>query len=998
MSIEEIINILIKKNITNDSSKEDEIIELLIIIENDKYRIKPNEIKQFVDGIKYVGKEEIDIETFKKISDVVLNYTSNWDKYFTKFTPTEFNWKIQIKTKEESKKYAGTDYPENWKDFYNEIMFSIKGTKEHLEPNFDVVELDDIFLNEPEKNIEADNSQESKIMQIDNEYKNNGITLKLVNLVSDFVVSSIENDEIDIFWSDSARRLLGLEIIADLLNNNPLSISLLLEQVRESRKLQEVIRDNLNEITANVQLNEFSEIAKMLDSDKTLKSVLEIIEKALLKLNSNYIQEEQNRKLENVTFEKINEMVDAGDAEAINELAYRYFYGEGIEKNYEKAFGLWTKASLMGDITATYNAALCFLNGEGTNKDEKQAFDMLNKLANEKGHVKSIFYLGEIYHFGLGVDIDYEKARFYYKKALKKDPHYLRAKYCIAYAYYAGKGFEKNYEQAYKMFYDLVNKDNYEEATFHLGECYYLGRYVQQDYQKAFQYFNRALNGNKIYPSNIYNSKFYLGEMYLLGNGVDYNCEKAKEYFEDIIDEKYDDVYYKLALIYSGKYGMYKDEKKAKEYFEKIEIDLCIALIYYLFALQPEEEQNLNKMFELLNSEMDLFQYMLNQIPYKHPAREYHRRLAHLRNEEYYYIVEKLKTKIDKCRKDNKFLEIPRIFDNDEDVIFYATCVIKSYEYPSIDAYIKDLLQKEDDATLIFVGKLFINGNFVEENIKKGLEYLFISKKRNPEISKENRDSCIVHIETTTKDPEIQLLIGKHYLEIPYYKRQGIDLIQDAAEQGCLEATEIITNVLQEIRKDYKSKYPEDMEYECLFEIEKLTKDPKIQSFLVVCSEDDIKGSKDYEDFVKERCLQFIRAYANGGYEVAQKFLNNKMQKIKNNYKTTKKLSEKELEFIYNYSMNDYEKGKIEDLNLGRKIKLLQTDDRQVDYWNKSLKYIEDLGYMYIQWIYYWGIGGCSHSGGKNSYFLKVGPTMDFKTAKKEITETVDKAIKENYK
>lgn len=111
------------------------------------------------------------------------------------------------------------------------------------------------------------------------------------------------------------------------------------------------------------------------------------------------------------------------------------------------------------------------------------------------------------------------------------------------------------------MFYDLVHKDNYEEAAFHLGECYYLGRSVQQDYQKAFEYFNRALNSDKVYSSNIYNSKFYLGEMYLLGNGVNFDCQKAKEYFEDIINEKKDDVYYKLALIYLGKYGTYKVKK-----------------------------------------------------------------------------------------------------------------------------------------------------------------------------------------------------------------------------------------------------------------------------------------------------------------------------------------------------------------------------------------------------------------------------------------------------
>ena len=42
--------------------------------------------------------------------------------------------------------------------------------------------------------------------------------------------------------------------------------------------------------------------------------------------------------MENKSIEEILSMVDLGNAEAINELAYRYFNGIGIEKNQEKAY------------------------------------------------------------------------------------------------------------------------------------------------------------------------------------------------------------------------------------------------------------------------------------------------------------------------------------------------------------------------------------------------------------------------------------------------------------------------------------------------------------------------------------------------------------------------------------------------------------------------------------------------------------------------------------
>ena len=81
------------------------------------------------------------------------------------------------------------------------------------------------------------------------------------------------------------------------------------------------------------------------------------IEKAFTKRNS---INEEDRKLENANLDSIFEKVNQGDSEAINELAYRYFYGEGIEKNQEKAFELWTDASLRGNIKATYNDKIIF--------------------------------------------------------------------------------------------------------------------------------------------------------------------------------------------------------------------------------------------------------------------------------------------------------------------------------------------------------------------------------------------------------------------------------------------------------------------------------------------------------------------------------------------------------------------------------------------------------------------------------------------------------------
>ena len=164
----------------------------------------------------------------------------------------------------------------------------------------------------------------------------------------------------------------------------------------------------------------------------------------------------------------------------------------------------------------------------------------------------------------------------------------------------------------------------------------------------------------------------------MLGRGVEEpNCLKAKMYFEDILNENYDDAYYKLALIYSGNYEIPKNEEKAKEYFNKIESDLCIAMIYYILATKPDEEQTINELFKLLSSEMPVIKKQISQFPINHPAKVYHNRLLSLKKEEYEDIIERLKNKIIQCKDENKLNTNIMTLSSDDEVIDLAKCIVK---------------------------------------------------------------------------------------------------------------------------------------------------------------------------------------------------------------------------------------------------------------------------------------------------------------------------------
>lgn len=119
-----------------------------------------------------------------------------------------------------------------------------------------------------------------------------------------------------------------------------------------------------------------------------------------------------------------------------------------------------------------------------------------------------------------------------------------------------------------------------------------------------------------------------------------------------------------------------KAEEKAKEYFNKIEFDLCIAIIYYVLAVKPEEEQNLDEILKLLDSEMEVIKQTIVQFPLNHPAKIYHDRLYSLKDDEYNDIVERLKNKIMISKKEKNLKDAIISLSSDSDVIDLVECIV----------------------------------------------------------------------------------------------------------------------------------------------------------------------------------------------------------------------------------------------------------------------------------------------------------------------------------
>jgi TPR repeat protein len=102
-------------------------------------------------------------------------------------------------------------------------------------------------------------------------------------------------------------------------------------------------------------------------------------------------------------------------------------------------------------------------------------------------------FVGLFYEIGCpGVEKDYEKARFYYERAIEQHGS-AEAYLGLGRIYYFGRGVDPDYCKAFK-YYDLVAREakNNGVACLMLGQMYQLGQCIEKDFQKAKECYQKA--------------------------------------------------------------------------------------------------------------------------------------------------------------------------------------------------------------------------------------------------------------------------------------------------------------------------------------------------------------------------------------------------------------------------------------------------------------------------------------------------------------------------
>ncbi|NCT10675.1 MAG: T9SS type A sorting domain-containing protein [Flavobacteriia bacterium] len=120
-----------------------------------------------------------------------------------------------------------------------------------------------------------------------------------------------------------------------------------------------------------------------------------------------------------------------------------------------------------------------FYTNLGDSKSFEKAFELLNKSA-KNGNSMAMAELGSLYKYGKGCDLNFNKARNWFKKGAELNDD--KSSYSLGYLYLKGFGnISQNYTKAIKW----LEKSQHPMAKYWLGVCYYYGYGVEKNVLKA---------------------------------------------------------------------------------------------------------------------------------------------------------------------------------------------------------------------------------------------------------------------------------------------------------------------------------------------------------------------------------------------------------------------------------------------------------------------------------------------------------------------------------
>ena len=281
---------------------------------------------------------------------------------------------------------------------------------------------------------------------------------------------------------------------------------------------------------------------------------------------------------------RFRKAAEAGDRDAMFNLAVSYAKGEGVAKDDAEAFKWYLKASEKDNAAAMYEAGICYLQGKGIEPDVNKAAQWCRKAAL-LGNADAMLNMAECVEFA---GHDYAEAFSWYRKAF--DAGNMKAAGPLYRFYKYGRGVAKNVEEAELCLMAGVNSGDAESmfmygtsekkengelsepkiewlikaanagsstAMFNLGVNYANGQGVEKNQVEAFNWYLKAAE-NGIAPA-----MEQVSRLYSLGQGIGKNNEKAAQWCLTAAQNGSVRFMYLLGVRYANGDGVPKNEKEA---------------------------------------------------------------------------------------------------------------------------------------------------------------------------------------------------------------------------------------------------------------------------------------------------------------------------------------------------------------------------------------------------------------------------------------------------
>ena len=192
-----------------------------------------------------------------------------------------------------------------------------------------------------------------------------------------------------------------------------------------------------------------------------------------------YLESYQSELIEAAKTTKL--LADQGNADAQYNMGVYYFYGDGVEQNYQQSFDYFKLAAAQGNIDAQYNLGELYYLGRGTAQNYKESA-RITKILADKNDVDALIHLAMLYKKGIVYPKDTNMTVKYLELAAKQNSDY--AEYSLGKLYEEGVSINQNYTLAAK-YYKLASLKKFSKAQKKLARLYLEGLGVIQNKQKA---------------------------------------------------------------------------------------------------------------------------------------------------------------------------------------------------------------------------------------------------------------------------------------------------------------------------------------------------------------------------------------------------------------------------------------------------------------------------------------------------------------------------------